>query len=146
VAQAGLQGSRVRDIETANESALPFALFEQRFSHDGRLIAGESHNHEVVVCEIEGSCRTLTPKAEHGVTALAWSGDNTRLFFLRHTAARTSGELVSVNVEGGATKVYGTIGPFQRDFQMFMDVSPRHEVVYARYRESPHELWMAKLR
>lgn len=146
VAQGGLRQSRVRDIDTAREAALPFALFEQRFSRDGRLIAGESHDHEVVVCDIEGSCRTLTPKAQHGLTALAWSGDGTHLFFLRYTAARTSGELVSVNVEGGATKVYGSIGPFQRDFQMSMDVSPRQEVVYARYRESPHELWMAQLR
>ena len=55
VAQEGLQQSRVRDIETARETALPFALFEQRYSRNGRLIAGESHDHEVVVCEIEES-------------------------------------------------------------------------------------------
>ena len=146
VAQEGLQQSRVRDIETARETALPFALFEQRYSRNGRLIAGESHDHEVVVCEIEESCRTLTSKAERSLTALAWSGDDTRLFFLRYTGARTSGELTSVSVDGGATKVHGVIGPFQRDFQVSMDVSPQHEVVYARYREGPQELWMAKLR
>ena len=146
VAQEGLQQSRVRDIETARETALPFALFEQRYSRNGQLIAGESHDHEVVVCEIEESCRTLTSKAERSLTALAWSGDDTRLFFLRYTGARTSGELTSVSVDGGATKVHGVIGPFQRDFQLSMDVSPQHEVVYARYREGPQELWMAKLR
>jgi hypothetical protein len=147
VAQAGgLRESRVRHVETKSETTLPFALFEQRFSRDGRLIAGESNEHEVVVCELKGSCRKLTPKAEHGLTALAWSGDNTRLFFLRYTPARTSGELVSVDVKGRAMKVYGSIGPFQRDFQMSMDVSPRNELVFARYREAPHELWMANLR
>ena len=140
-----LRHSRVRDLSTGSESALPFALYEQRFSPDGRLIAGESRDHELLICEVTGRCRTLTPKAGHGLTALAWSGDGTRLFFLRHTSKRLSGELTSISVDGGAAKVHGLVGPFEHDFQMSMDVSARDQVVFARCREGPHELWMAKL-
>jgi hypothetical protein len=50
-----LQQSRARDLETDSETPLPFALYEQRFSRDGRLIAGESRDHEVVVCERTGA-------------------------------------------------------------------------------------------
>ena len=80
-------------------TALPFALYEHRFSRDGRLIAGESRDHEVVVCEsASGQCRPLTPKNDRALTALAWSGDGTRLFFLRYTSARVWGGLNSVRL------------------------------------------------
>jgi Tol biopolymer transport system component len=80
VENGDLRQSRVRDLKTGYESAFPFALYEQRFSRDGRLIAGESRDHEVVVCESEsGRCRPLTPKSDRALTALAWSGDGTRL-------------------------------------------------------------------
>jgi hypothetical protein len=70
----------------------------------------------VLVCEGEsGRCRTLAPKNPRGLTALAWSGDGRRLFFLRHTAARVCGELTSVVVDGG---VHGLVGLFERNFQM----------------------------
>jgi Tol biopolymer transport system component len=140
-----LRHSRVRDLSTGSEAALAFALYEQRFSRDGRWIAGESRDHELLVCEVSGRCLPLTPKAGHGLTALAWSGDNTRLFFLRHTSQRLWGELTSISVDGSTAKVHGLVGPFEHDFQMSMDVSPRDEVVFALCREGPHELWMAKL-
>jgi hypothetical protein len=94
---------------------------------------------------VSGRCRPLTPKDGHGLTALAWSGDSTRLFFLRHTSKRLWGELTSIGVEGGAAKVHGLVGPFEHDFQMSMDVSPRDDVVFALCREAPYELWLAKL-
>jgi Tol biopolymer transport system component len=145
--QGSLQNSRARDLDTGKETTLPFALYEQRFSRDGRWIAGESHDGEVVVCEISsGRCRPLTPKNENSLTGLSWSADGTRLFFLRPTSARVFGELTSVSVERRETKSYGPIGPFEQRFQMFMDVSPRDEIVVALCDESPHELWMAKLR
>jgi Tol biopolymer transport system component len=140
-----LRHSRVRDLSTGSEAALPFALYEQRFSQDGRLIAGESRDHELLICGMTGRCRPLTPKAGRGLTALAWSGDSTRLWFLRHTSRRLWGELTSISVEGGAEKMHGLVGPFEHDFQMSMDVSPRDEVVYALCRKGPHELWMARL-
>jgi hypothetical protein len=141
-----LQQSRVRDLITGSETRLPFALYEQRFSRDGRLIAGESRDHELLVCEVSGRCRSLIPKAGRGLTALAWSADSTRLFFLRHTSKRLWGELTSIGVEGGAEKLHGLVGPFEHDFQMFMDVSPRNEIVFALCREGPYELWTATLR
>jgi Tol biopolymer transport system component len=147
VEQGALRQSRVRDLTTGSESALPFALFEHRFSRDGRLIAGESRDHEVLVCESEsGRCRTLTPKHHRSLTALAWSGDGARLYFLRHTNARVWGDLTSVDVDGGAVKVHGPLGPFERDFYMWMDASPRDDIVFTICRESPHELWSARLR
>jgi Tol biopolymer transport system component len=142
-----LQHSRLHDLETGQETTLPFALYEQRFSRDGRWIAGESPEGEVVLCAISsGLCRPLTTKNDNGLTGLAWSADGTHLFFLRHTSAQVFGELTSVSVEGGVAKTHGPIGPFQQRFQMSMDVSPRDEIVFALCRESPHELWMAKLR
>jgi Tol biopolymer transport system component len=147
VEHGALRESRVRDVTTGSERALPFALYEHRFSRDGRLIAGESRDHEVVVCETENSqCRTLTPKNTRAPTALAWSGNGARLFFLRHTATRVWGELTSVDIDAGTVKVHGLVGPFERDYQMFMDASPRDEIVYTICREAPHELWVARLR
>jgi Tol biopolymer transport system component len=141
-----LRQSRARNLTTGSESVFPFALYEQRFSRDGRLIAGESRSHEVLVCERgSGRCRPLTPKHDRALVALAWSGDSTRLFFLRHTGARVWGELTSVAVDEGAVKVHGQVGPFERDFQMWMDMSPREEIVFAICREGPHELWLARL-
>jgi hypothetical protein len=81
-----------------------------------------------------------------GVTALAWSADDTRLFFLRHTSKRVWGELTSIGVDGGAEQSHGLVGPFEHDFQMFMDVSPHDDLVFAGFREGPYELWTATLR
>ena len=145
VEHGALQQSRVRDLKTGSETRLPFELYEQRFSPDGQLIAGESRDHELVICEVSGGCRPLTPKADHGLTALAWSGDGTRLFFLRHTSKRLWGELTSIGVDGDAEKMHGLVGPFEHDFQMFMDVSPRDEIVFALCRDAPYQLWTATL-
>jgi Tol biopolymer transport system component len=142
-----VQASRARDLESGQETTLPVALYGLRFSRDGRRIAGGSKTGEIVVCDVPVTrCRPLTPPNEFGVPALAWSGEGTRLFFLRHTSARVFGELVSVRVEGGVEESHGSIGPFQQPFLLWMDASPRDEIVFALSRESSHELWMAKLR
>jgi Tol biopolymer transport system component len=147
IERESLQHSRARDLESGQETTLPFALYVQRFSRDGRWLAGESRDGEVVVCDLSsGLCRPLTPKDALGLVTLAWSAEGTRIFFLRHTTARVFGELTSVSVDGGVATTHGPIGPFQVRFQIGMDVSPRDEVVFALCREGPHELWMAKLR
>jgi Tol biopolymer transport system component len=147
VENGDLRHSRFRDLKTGAERDFPFALYEQRFSRDGRLLAGESRGHEVIVCESEsGQCRALTPKSDRALTALAWSGDGARLLFLRHTSARVWGELTSVGIDGDGLTVHGRVGPFERDFHMWMDVSPRDEIVFPICREAPHELWAARLR
>ena len=84
-----LQQSRARDLKTDAETPLPFALYEQRFSRDGRLIAGESRDHEVVVCEPTGRCQALTPKSDRSVTALAWSSDARRVRVVEGHAWKT---------------------------------------------------------
>ena len=118
----GLRESRRTDLNRIRRR-ISVCPVQQRFSRDGRRIAGESRHHEVLMCESESNrCRPLTPTSDRGLTALAWSGDGTRLFFLRHTSARIWGELTSVGVDGSAVKVHGLIGPFERDFQMSMDV------------------------
>ena len=53
---------------------------------------------------------------------------------------------MSVGVEGGVAQTHGPIGPFQLPFLLWMDASPRDEIVFALCREGPYELWMAKLR
>jgi hypothetical protein len=122
-------------------------MYEQRFSPDGRWIAGESQEGEVLLCGLpDGSCRSLTPTYPLGVISLAWSGDSTRLFFLRHTSAGIFGELTSVAVHGGEVRTHGAIGPFQHRIHVWMDVSPRNEIVFAPFSEGLQELWMVKLR
>ncbi len=142
-----LHDSRLRNLGNGAETTLPFALYLHRYSRDGRWVAGESRDGEAVVCDMaDARCVTLTPKDEHGLAAVAWSGDGARLFLLRHTSAQVFGELASVSVKGGAVKTHGRIGPFQHRYLMSMDVSPRDEVVVALCREGPHELWLARLR
>jgi peptide subunit release factor RF-3 len=53
---------------------------------------------------------------------------------------------MSVGVQGGEERTYGTIGPFQHQIQATMGMSPRDEIVFARFNEGRQELWMAKLR
>jgi Tol biopolymer transport system component len=75
-----LQESRLRDLDNGKETALPFALYLNRFSRDGRWLAGESREGEVVVREIaSGHCRALTPKDDLGLAALPWPGRETIL-------------------------------------------------------------------
>jgi hypothetical protein len=76
----------------------------------------------------------------------AWSGDGSRLFFVRHTSAGIFGEVMSVDVHGGEVKMHGTIGPFQHRIHVSMGVSPNDEIVFAGFNEGRQELWMAKLR
>jgi hypothetical protein len=59
---------------------------------------------------------------------------------------RTYAELTSVGIDGGAARMHGLLGPFEADFVISMDVSPRDEIVYVMHREGPHELWLANLR
>jgi hypothetical protein len=96
------------------------------------MARGRIADGQVVVCEMStGRCRPLTPKDDLGLAALAWSGDDTRLFFLRHTKAQVFGELASVTVDGGVVKTHGPLGPFQHRYLMSMDASPRNEIVFA---------------
>jgi Tol biopolymer transport system component/DNA-binding winged helix-turn-helix (wHTH) protein len=140
-----LRETRVRRLHNAQETTLAVPLFEPQFSPDGRLIAGESRDEAVTVCEIDGECRTLTPKLERGVSSIGWSADGKRVFYLQRIERAGWGELKSISVDGGTAQTYGVLGPL-RPYGMSFGVSPHDEIVFAPYREGSHELWMAQLR
>jgi hypothetical protein len=50
-----------------------------------------------------------------------------------------------VSVDGRTQQTYGSLGPIG-PLVMNIVVSPRDEIVFAPYVESPHKLWMLKLR
>ena len=147
VDRGALRHSRRRELDTGRETTLPVTMGEFRFSRDGQWLAGESRDHEVVLCGVPSDhCETLTSKHPFGLISLAWSGDGSRLFYARHTSAGIFGEVMSVGVHGGDVKMHGTIGPFQHRIQVWMGVSPHDEIVSAPFSEGRQELWMAKLR
>ena len=115
--QGRIQQTRVRRLEDGRETVLPAALFEPRFSRDGRFIAGESSDRAVVVCEIAGVCRPMTPSLRPGVTSIGWSADGSRVFYLQQTSQAGWGELKSVGVSGGVEQAHGSFGPI-RPFEM----------------------------
>jgi len=103
-----LQQSRLRELDTGRETALPFAMYEHSFSRDGRWIAGESRDGEVMLCGVSSrSCEPLTPMHRFGLISLAWSADGARLFYVRHTSAGTFGDVMSVGVHGGEVETHG---------------------------------------
>jgi Tol biopolymer transport system component len=138
VDRGSLQHSRLRELDSGRETTLPFAMYEHRFSRDGRWIAGESRDGEVLLCGVSSRrCEPLTPKHPFGLISLAWSADGARLFYIRHTSAGTFGDLMSVGVHGGEVKTHGTIGPFQHRIQVTMGMSPRDEIVFAPFKRGP---------
>jgi Tol biopolymer transport system component len=142
-----LRETRIRRLDDGQEITLPVAVFEPAFSRDGRFIAGESRDQQVTVCEIGGggNCRAITEKLERGVRGFAWSRDGARVFCLLRTSREGWGELTSLSVDGHTQQTHGSLGPIG-PLVMGIGVSPRDEVVFAPYVESPHELWMLKLR
>jgi hypothetical protein len=142
--QGRLRETRIRHLDDGRETPLPVAVFQAHFSRDGRFIAGESRDQEVIVCEIGGSCRVLTDKLERGLTAIAWSRDGTRIFYLQRTPREGWGELQSVGVDGRTPQTHGPVG-LLGPLVMYIGISPRDEIVFAPYVEGPHELWMLEL-
>jgi Tol biopolymer transport system component len=139
--------SQLRELDTGRETTLPFAMYEHRFSRDGRWIVGETRSGALMRCEVSSShCQSLTPVQPFGLVSPEWSGDGSRLFFIRHTNAGIFGEVISVGVNGGELQLHGTIGPFQHRLHVNMGVSPNDEVVFAPFNEGRQELWMATLR
>lgn len=139
--------SQLRELDTGRETTLPFAMYEHRFSRDGRLVTGESRNGALMLCEVSSRrCDALTADQPFGFNSPDWSADGSRLFFLRHTSAGIFGEVMSVGVHGGEPTMHATIGPFQHRIHVNMGVSPHDEVVFAPFSEGRQELWMGTLR
>ena len=138
--------SRRRELDTGRETTLPFEMYEHRFSRDSRWLAGESRGGALMRCEVSsGGCESLTPEQPFGLMSPEWSGEGSRLFFIRHTGAGIFGEVLSVGVQGGEPMSHGTIGPFQHRIQVNMGVSPHDEIIFAPFSEGRQELWMATL-
>jgi Tol biopolymer transport system component len=145
IEQGQLRETRIRRLDDGEEMTLPVAVFQPRFSRDGRFIAGESRDRRLTVCEIGGGCRAITERLERGVKGTAWSKDAVRVFYLEPTSQEGWGELKSMSVDGRAQQTYGSFGPIGF-LVMDFGISPRDEIAFAPYVESPHELWMLKLR
>ena len=145
VDQGRLRETRIRHLDDGRETTLPVAVFQPQFSRDGRFIAGESRDHKVTVCEIGVGCRAITERLETGLTAVAWSGDGTRVFYLQRTGRVGWGQLQSASVDERKQQAHGSFGPLG-PLVMCIGVSPRDEIVFAPYTDSPYELWMLKLR
>jgi hypothetical protein len=50
-----------------------------------------------------------------------------------------------MSMDGRAQQTHGSFGPLG-PLVMCIGVSPRDEIIFAPYIDSPHELWMLKLR
>jgi hypothetical protein len=50
-----------------------------------------------------------------------------------------------MSVDGRMQQTHGSLGPIG-PLVMDIGVSPRDEIIFAPYVESPHELWMLQLR
>ena len=51
----------------------------------------------------------------------------------------------AISVAGTRGQTHGSFGPVPA-YMMSIGVSPHDEIVFAPYREGPHELWIARLR
>lgn len=133
----------IRDLRTGAERVLPGPALEYaRWSRDGRFLLGWRPDRGVVTCAVDGSsCREITEGRWP-----VWSGDGSRIYFLRGGASTVTGryELWSVNVDGSDTRKLRSIGPFTA-IDIFFDVSPRDLMVWGEYREGRREIWAARV-
>ena len=131
----------VLDLNSRVERALPGpALKYPRWSRDGRLLVGWRGENTITVCAVDGSfCRSLTEG-----NMPAWSGDGSRIYFLRSATAGAPGqqELWSVDADGANVRKLRILGAF-RVIDTFFDVSPKDQVIWGNYRAGRRELWAA---
>jgi serine/threonine protein kinase len=133
----------VHDVASGREIELPApALGGPRFSHDGGTIAGTRNDGTVGICSVDGSgCRTVA----RGQYPVAWSPDDTRLYFLRAAATGGNQEVWSATLDGQDERKERDIGS-HRSIDRFFDVSITGEIVFAPITEGRRELWTARLR
>jgi eukaryotic-like serine/threonine-protein kinase len=137
----------IREIATGKETVFRQSLRDPRWSKDGRWILGTELTSsdsdffgDIVICSADArACRKL---ATRGGTP-RWSGDGSRVYFARFKS-RTSRQLWSVSAEGEDERLIGELQPLKPN-EHFWDVSPRGEIVYVRFNQGRHELWLADL-
>lgn len=135
----------LRDLETGRERAFEKPhLHNARFSRDGTTVAGTRHTDHVVLCRpADLRCEPVAPT--DWLSPVAWSGDDTQIYFLRNADRAAPQQLWSVEIETGVEHAHGEIGPF-RGIDRFFDVSPSGEIVWAPYASGRSELWTATIR
>ena len=136
----------VRDIATGREAPFAFVVVLPRWSHDGRFVVGTASASskrpmgDVTVCPVEGGpCRRVATGFGQ-----CWSGDDSRVYFLRAGSFADGRELWSVSREGGDERHVIDLRP-TRARGRYCDVSPKGEVAWVEYTAGRQELWTMNL-
>jgi Tol biopolymer transport system component len=136
----------IREIATGKETVFRPSFDDARWSKDGRWLLGtdlasdSSAFGDIVVCSVAtGVCRKL---ATGGAWPI-WSTDDSRIIFQRWKSAIAS-EVWSISFGGRDEKLIGELQPLN-PLAKFYDVSPKGEIVYVRFNQGRHELWLADL-
>ena len=99
-----------------------------------------STDQEVTVCEIGGGCRAITERLERGVTAIAWSRDGARVFYLQRTNQAGWGELKSMSVDGPQADDPWLVRSATTSRDVHRNVSPRRNRLRAVHRGAARAL------
>jgi eukaryotic-like serine/threonine-protein kinase len=136
----------VREIATGKETVFRPSLDDARWSKDGRWLLGTDIPSDsrafgdIVVCSVAtGACRKLATRGAWPI----WSSDGARIIFQRWKSADAS-EVWSISFEGGDEKLVGELRPLG-PLRTAYHVSPKGEIVYVRFNQGRHELWLADL-
>jgi Tol biopolymer transport system component len=145
VGPKGPLSTRVRELTSGREVALPVTLTRSQWSPDGRYILGESGvrelgNSHVAICRaVENECREVSAGL-----APKWSADGLRIYYLRPAARPGWLDLWSAARDGRRERMVTTLGPFRAD-EIHFDISRAGQIVWAPTHEARHELWLAEL-
>lgn len=134
----------IRDLESGVERPLPGpAIFFARWSRDGLRLLGYRRDGTVAICPADaGPCRAVTPGR-----LPAWSGDGSRIYFIKGGAgADDQFDLWSVDVDGANPRLVRRIGPFRGLIDTFFDVSRDDRLVWGKHDAGRRELWSATVR
>jgi serine/threonine protein kinase len=141
-----LAATLTRDLRSGEEMPLSVPLWHQRWSRDGRFLAGvdatsgRTRAGRIVICPVGGGpCREVGKG--YGPV---WSYDDRRVFFLRSVASGEQAELWSVAREGGDERRTAAVLQMHPIGPIF-DVSRSGEVVYVQFKPGRPELWLTDL-
>jgi eukaryotic-like serine/threonine-protein kinase len=135
----------IREIETGRETTFTPTLRFVQWSRDGRSLIGTDQSGnprsgpgDILICPVEagGECRKVTK----GFFPL-WPGDESRIYFLRFGKTSSDKEVWSRSRDGKDEKLIGELRV--HPIGTFFSVSPKGEIVYVRFNQGKHELWLS---